>query len=78
MVFAVAPKGRHLQGRRMKQAVGIWRSDGPCHSPFVNEGRVAMSVEKLISRGRTDRINVRAHRKQAAWNDDYMLSLLVG
>jgi hypothetical protein len=37
-----------------------------------------MSVEKLISRGRTDRINVRAHRKQAAWNDDYMLSLLVG
>jgi len=39
---------------------------------------VAMSVEKLISRGRTDRISVRVRRKQAAWNDDYMLSLLVG
>jgi len=37
-----------------------------------------MSVEKLISRGRTDRINVRAHRKQAAWNDEYMLALLDG
>ena len=32
----------------------------------------------LISRGRTARISMRARRKQAAWNDDYMLSLLAG
>ena len=32
----------------------------------------------LISRGRTARISIRARRKQAAWNDDYMLSLLAG
>jgi hypothetical protein len=30
----------------------------------------------LISRDRTPRISMRARRKQAAWNDDYMLSLL--
>jgi hypothetical protein len=32
----------------------------------------------LMGRDRTPRISMRAHRKQAAWNDDYMLSLLVG
>jgi predicted transposase YbfD/YdcC len=32
----------------------------------------------LISRDRTPRISIRARRKQAAWNDDYMLSLLAG
>ena len=32
----------------------------------------------LIGRDRTPRISIRARRKQAAWNDDYMLSLLVG
>jgi len=32
----------------------------------------------LISRDRTPRISIRGRRKQAAWNDDYMLSLLVG
>jgi predicted transposase YbfD/YdcC len=32
----------------------------------------------LISRNRTARVSMRARRKQAAWNDDYMLSLLTG
>ena len=32
----------------------------------------------LIGRDRTTRISIRARRKQAAWNDDYMLSLLAG
>ena len=32
----------------------------------------------LISCDRTPRISIRARRKQAAWNDDYMLSLLAG
>ena len=32
----------------------------------------------LISHGRTARISMRARRKQAAWNDEYMLSLLTG
>src|SRR4051812_27582719 len=32
----------------------------------------------LMGRDRTSRISMRARRKQAAWNDDYMLSLLVG
>ena len=30
----------------------------------------------LISHGRTAQISMRARRKQAAWNDEYMLSLL--
>jgi predicted transposase YbfD/YdcC len=32
----------------------------------------------LISRDRSVRVSMRARRKQAAWNDDYMLSLLTG
>jgi hypothetical protein len=32
----------------------------------------------LISHGRTAQISMRARRKQAAWNDEYMLSLLAG
>src|SRR3954447_14143763 len=32
----------------------------------------------LIGRDRSTRISVRARRKKAAWNDDYMLSLLAG
>ena len=32
----------------------------------------------LISHGRTAQISMRARRKQAAWNDEYMLSLLTG
>ena len=32
----------------------------------------------LISRNRKARISMRARRKQAAWNDNYMLSLLAG
>jgi hypothetical protein len=32
----------------------------------------------LIDRDRTPRISIRVRRKQAAWNDEYMLSLLVG
>jgi hypothetical protein len=32
----------------------------------------------LISRSRTTRISMRGRRKQAAWNDEYMLSLLAG
>src|SRR3954468_16832583 len=32
----------------------------------------------LISHGRTAQISMRARRKQAAWNDAYMLSLLTG
>ena len=32
----------------------------------------------LMGRDRTPRISMRARRKQAAWNDDYMLSLLAG
>ena len=32
----------------------------------------------LIGRDRTSRISIRARRKQAAWNDDYMLTLLAG
>jgi predicted transposase YbfD/YdcC len=32
----------------------------------------------LIGRGKTPRISIRARRKQAAWNGDYMLSLLAG
>jgi len=32
----------------------------------------------LIGRDRSPRISVRARRKKAAWNDDYMLSLLAG
>jgi len=32
----------------------------------------------LISHGRTAQISMRARRKQAAWNDQYMLSLLSG
>jgi hypothetical protein len=32
----------------------------------------------LISRGRTARISMRISRKQATWNDEYMMSLLVG
>jgi len=32
----------------------------------------------LISHGRTAQISMRARRKQAAWNDAYMLSLLAG
>jgi hypothetical protein len=32
----------------------------------------------LIGRDRTSRISMRARRKQAAWNDEYMLSLLAG
>ena len=32
----------------------------------------------LMGRSRTPRISMRARRKQAAWNDDYMLSLLAG
>jgi predicted transposase YbfD/YdcC len=32
----------------------------------------------LISCNRTTRISIRARRKQAAWNDEYMLSLLTG
>ena len=31
----------------------------------------------LITRSRTPRISIRARRKQAAWNDEYMLFLLV-
>jgi hypothetical protein len=32
----------------------------------------------LINRDQTPRISIRARRKQAAWNDEYMLSLLAG
>ena len=32
----------------------------------------------LMGRDRTPRISMRARRKQAAWNDDYMLALLAG
>ena len=32
----------------------------------------------LMGRNRTPRISMRARRKQAAWNDDYMLALLAG
>jgi predicted transposase YbfD/YdcC len=32
----------------------------------------------LMGRDRSTRISVRARRKKAAWNDDYMLSLLAG
>jgi hypothetical protein len=32
----------------------------------------------LMGRDRTSRISMRARRKQAAWNDDYMMSLLAG
>jgi predicted transposase YbfD/YdcC len=32
----------------------------------------------LMGRNQTPRISMRARRKQAAWNDDYMLSLLAG
>jgi hypothetical protein len=32
----------------------------------------------LMGRSRTPRISMRARRKQAAWNDEYMLALLVG
>jgi predicted transposase YbfD/YdcC len=32
----------------------------------------------LTGRDRTSRISMRARRKQAAWNDEYMLSLLAG
>jgi hypothetical protein len=32
----------------------------------------------LIGRDRSTRISVRARRKKAAWNDNYMLSLLAG
>jgi hypothetical protein len=32
----------------------------------------------LMGRDRSPRISMRARRKQAAWNDDYMLSLLDG
>jgi hypothetical protein len=32
----------------------------------------------LMSRSRTTRISMRARRKQAAWNDEYMLFLLAG
>jgi predicted transposase YbfD/YdcC len=32
----------------------------------------------LISRDRTARVSMRARRKQAAWNEDYILSLLTG
>jgi hypothetical protein len=31
-----------------------------------------------MGRDRSPRISMRARRKQAAWNDDYMLSLLAG
>jgi hypothetical protein len=33
---------------------------------------------KLMGRNRTSRISMRARRKQVAWNDEYMLSLLAG
>jgi predicted transposase YbfD/YdcC len=32
----------------------------------------------LMGRNRTPRVSMRARRKQAAWNDDYMLALLAG
>ncbi len=32
----------------------------------------------LMGRDRTPRISMRARRKQAAWNDEYMLSFLAG
>ena len=32
----------------------------------------------LMGRDRTPRISMRARRKKAAWNDEYMLSLLAG
>ena len=32
----------------------------------------------LMGRDRTPRISMRARRKKAAWNDEYMMSLLVG
>ena len=41
------------------------------------EKQIAASIN-LIGRDRTSLISMRARRKQAAWNDDYMLSLLVG
>jgi hypothetical protein len=30
----------------------------------------------LMGRDKTSRISIRARRKQAAWNDEYMLSLM--
>ena len=32
----------------------------------------------LMGRDRIPKISIRVRRKQAAWNDDYMLSLLAG
>ena len=32
----------------------------------------------LMGRSRTPRVSMRARRKQAAWNDEYMLALLAG
>ena len=32
----------------------------------------------LMGRNRTPRVSMRARRKQAAWNDEYMLALLTG
>ena len=32
----------------------------------------------LMGRNRSPRISMRARRKQAAWNDEYMLTLLAG
>ena len=32
----------------------------------------------LVGRDRTPKVSVRARRKKAAWNDGYMLQLLVG
>ena len=32
----------------------------------------------IVARDRTSKVSVRARRKKAAWNESYMLQLLVG
>jgi len=56
----------------------------PCYAaetPFPDVGQVPLFglwAQGMWTFGRTARVSMRACRKQAAWNDDYMLSLLAG
>jgi hypothetical protein len=51
------------------------RAAGPNLGGVTFDRKVAIN---LMGRDRATRISMRARRKQAAWNDDYMLSLLAG
>ena len=65
-------------GRDFREGFGIGGRRVRDRTAARNLAILCKVAINLISHGRTAQISMRARRKQAAWNDAYMLSLLAG